>query len=84
MKLNLVHSFEDLINPGDAIESFNSQKNITQLVIACPGCGKISGSAGGHVFNKETLSYTPSIVHDKNLGGCGWHGWLTNGEFKEC
>ena len=30
----------------------------------------------------ETMTLTPSIHRIKNLGGCGWHGWLTNGELK--
>ena len=84
MKLNLVDDFDLLINKGDAIPYFNRELGYTQLLIICPGCGQKSASSGTHRFYKETLSYTPSIVHDKSLGGCGWHGWLTNGEFKEC
>jgi len=36
------------------------------------------------LYNPETKTYHPSIIHDKKLGGCGWHGWLINGIFKEC
>lgn len=40
-----------------------------------------SGSGGwqrtGETF--ETLSLSPSIFRRKSLGGCGWHGWITNG-----
>ncbi len=82
--LNLVYDHDLLINKGDALPYFNSQLGHTQLLIVCPGCGKTSGSSQKHKFNKTTLSYTPSIVHDKALGGCGWHGWLTNGVFSEC
>jgi hypothetical protein len=31
----------------------------------------------------DAVTATPSIVHS-TPGGCGWHGWLTNGEFKRC
>ena len=32
----------------------------------------------GDDFQSMTLS--PSIYAPKNKGGCGWHGWLKNGE----
>ncbi len=28
----------------------------------------------------ETLTLTPSILRNKEKGGCGWHGFITNGE----
>jgi len=31
--------------------------------------------------NFETMTLKPSIFRS---GGCGWHGYLTNGELKEC
>lgn len=83
MKLNLVDNHDDLKNRGDAHTVIGHGGRI-QLILVCPGCGEASGSAGSHVYNKETQSYTPSIVHDKKLGGCGWHGWLKNGIFTEC
>lgn len=83
-ELNLVDDHDLLLNKGDALIVTGHDK-LTQLLIVCPGCGKVSGSAKGakHVYDRETKSYTPSIVHDSNLGGCGWHGWLTNGIFTE-
>lgn len=84
IKLNLVTDFDLLINKGDAMECLNETLGYNQLIIVCPGCGKLSGSKGTHRFYQETNSYTPSIVHNKDLGGCGWHGWLTNGVFKSC
>jgi hypothetical protein len=27
-----------------------------------------------------TLSVTPSILRSRDKGGCGWHGYITNGE----
>lgn len=84
MKLNLVKDSDLLLNKGDARTYFNKELGCYQLIIVCPGCGEKSASAGTHKFDRETLSYTPSIIHDVNLGGCGWHGNLTNGEFKPC
>ncbi len=28
----------------------------------------------------ESLTTTPSILRSKDKGGCGWHGFITNGE----
>lgn len=83
-KLNLVTNDLDLKNKGDALSVFNKELGYSQLIIVCPGCGNISGSKGKHRYNKETKSYHPSIVHNVKYGGCGWHGWLNNGEFKKC
>lgn len=82
LKLNLVDDNEKLLNKGDAMIYLDGQ--IKKLAIVCPGCGKVSASAGNHVYNEETKTYHPSIVHNKALGGCGWHGWLRNGYFTEC
>ncbi len=87
-ELNLVKNIFFIENPGDAciVGGIHSEtkKKIKQLAICCPSCGELSSSAGNHIFNEETNSYTPSIVHDTDLGGCGWHGWLTNGVFTTC
>ncbi len=83
IKLNLVEDYDLLINKGDAMTYIGKEGRL-QLLIVCPKCGKISGSVGNHIFNPETKSYNPSIVHNKDLGGCGWHGWLKNGIFTEC
>jgi hypothetical protein len=32
----------------------------------------------------ETLTLTPSILRSKEKGGCGWHGFITNGEIASC
>lgn len=39
--------------------------------------GHPSWNRTGDTF--ETISLTPSILR---MGGCGWHGYLTNGELK--
>jgi len=75
IKLNLIEDIDLVKEKGDAIMvlSRHSQtgEQIQQLIICCPGCGKRSGSAGNHVFDPTTQNYTPSIIHDKSLGGCG-------------
>lgn len=81
MKLNLVDDIDDLKEKGDALIVIGRNKK-KQLILCCPGCGRKSGSRGGHVFDESTKTYKPSIVHNTEYGGCGWHGWLTNGEFK--
>jgi hypothetical protein len=83
MKARIVEDVDDLVNPGDILP-VTGRGGFPQLIIICPGCGQKSASAGNHKYDKETISYHPSIVHDTSLGGCGWHGWLTNGEFKQC
>jgi len=83
MKLNLVDSDELLLNKGDALV-ISGKKGVAQLIIVCPGCGKVSSTRGNHVYDENSKSYTPSIVHDMKYGGCGWHGWLIKGEFTEC
>lgn len=32
----------------------------------------------------ETLTLSPSILRSKEKGGCGWHGWIQNGEVRTC
>lgn len=45
-----------------------------------------NGSGGwqrtGDTF--ETLTLTPSIFRRTEHGGCGWHGFVTNGEVTSC
>lgn len=36
----------------------------------------------GHTF--ETLTLTPSILRSREKGGCGWHGFITDGEVRTC
>ncbi len=54
-------------------------------IIKCPGCGSESAcderSDDNHpswVMDKATHTWSPSVHHNK---GCGWHGWLKNGEW---
>lgn len=32
----------------------------------------------------ETLTLRPSVFRRQELGGCGWHGFITNGEVTSC
>ncbi|MBP0022199.1 MAG: hypothetical protein J7647_32165 [Cyanobacteria bacterium SBLK] len=60
------------------------------LLYCCPGCGEKSylntsdpqlppyWARSGDLQN---LTLSPSIYHKH---GCGWHGWLRNGEFVGC
>ncbi len=32
----------------------------------------------------EELTLTPSIHRVKEKGGCGWHGWIKNGNVASC
>lgn len=62
------------------------------LLLACPGCGYVSGMSWGYekparqpswkltgdITKPETISLTPSI---NCVNCCGWHAHLTNGVF---
>lgn len=62
------------------------------LHFLCPGCRSViavevqteANQPAKWLINFETLTATPSILHDESKGGCGWHGFLTNGELKPC
>lgn len=61
----------------------------------CPGCGALIGAKqkpdpqnpgkmlGWDVIDMETLTVRASILH-MAPDGCGWHGYLTDGELKPC
>ncbi len=79
--------------PGDMARSVNEAGVTTGFWIACPKCGQfgcISFDAaamptpwrvtGGNIEDVTTLSVRDSIL--KHC--CGWHGYLTDGEFKAC
>jgi hypothetical protein len=82
--LNLIDHCDELIKPGDASEY--DDHGVIKLCWCCPKCGMATTTANGHthIWNRETKSLKPSIIHAKELGGCGWHGFLTNGMFKGC
>jgi len=67
--------YPDELLPGEAIVVTGLSGGRNGLILCCPNCGKSSGS-DYHAYDKETKTYSPSIVHD-----CGWHGFLKNGKF---
>ena len=71
----------DDMKPGEAIV-FDYSDGTKGLILCCPNCGRASSSSTGNPkYNEATQTVTPSIIHDKALGGCGWHGHLKNGKF---
>ena len=43
----------------------------------------------GHTWQRtgdtfETLTLSPSLLRSKDKGGCGWHGWVRNGQIITC
>lgn len=79
IKLNLVDDIADVKNPADGLIVIAEGKY--RLIWICPSCSK--RTTGKHEYNKETQSLYPSIVHNTSLGGCGFHGWLIDGWFKD-
>lgn len=83
------------VRPGD-VEIRGSVPEARGYAFACPGCGSRSWLAvggdlhpcwsltAGDFARPETASLSPSILHAPQLGGCGWHGHLTAGEFRPC
>lgn len=45
-----------------------------------PGQRQPTWQRAGETF--ETLTLTPSILRNQSKGGCGWHGFITNGEIR--
>lgn len=73
--------------PGDS-EWSTYDNEINGLLFVCPcGCGMVRSVpvSGPRKWqwdgNKEKPTLTPSILI---IGECGWHGFLTNGEFRTC
>lgn len=74
--------YPDELIKGEAIIVANGE--FLQLIICCPQCGKSSASAGNHIYDPLSRTYHPSVVHNADLGGCGAHYWIRNGEFIFC
>ena len=84
MKARLVTDIRaDVAQPGDI--EYRTYKDGTPggYAYRCPGCGQecwlpLSGShAWTMTGTVESPTLQPSILHRP----CGWHGYLTNGEF---
>ncbi len=86
-----VERFEDLANAGDFLWSFNSSDDPARILFVCPcGCGDLTGvpvrpESGGSHWNwngdRDKPTLTPSL---QRIDSCRWHGFLTDGEFREC
>lgn len=83
----------DTWEPGEpgAVRLLNAET----LVMACPGCGRVSAMSvgnpkpakgpswllAGDATKPETVTLSPSI---NCVGCCGWHGWLRAGIYESC
>jgi len=84
-------SFEEMKSPGDFMW-MGPEGAPARMMFLCPcGCGaylgvSVSGDESKHPvwewdrnFEKPTIK--PSI---RFIGGCNWHGFLTEGNFRTC
>ena len=85
MKATVVATLEEFEAAAEAEQRGVVFFATTAVFLLCPGCGK--GSAlpidgvskpRWRMLVREPPTLVPSIWHDK---GCGWHGFLTDGEF---
>lgn len=79
-------SFPEFAEPG-AVDKVSFAPDF--WLVACPGCGHISAMRVGDPKPEETPSWRR--IDDDTLkpsinctGCCGWHGYLTYGNFKPC
>lgn len=87
------------LEPGECVLVTSRDGDaVTGLVHACAGCGSVvsldfAGARANHPqwsvlsgdpSKPETVTLSPSILHDPAKGGCGWHGYLRNGVFEPC
>ena len=78
--------FVEYAQPGDISPE---QPAPGYLMLACPGCGRVSGMRVGDSAGLGSPSWLftagPTLHPSINcVGCCGWHGWLTNGVFHSC
>jgi len=87
---NLIDSWSDL-KPNEYCLFTDSSGKLCGLAFKCPGCNGVlavsekthRGDPGWNI-DFEQLTARPSILHSRQGKGCGWHGYLTNGELKPC
>lgn len=88
------------MEPGDVVligDAGSTPGAVTAYGFGCPGCGARSilhigtGPAGhtwhvtaGEAAKPEGVTLRASVLHDPQHGGCGWHGYLTEGRFSPC
>lgn len=97
-KLRGAEVFDEGFAPGDVVLITEKDGRVTAYGFGCPGCGARSilhigpAPVGHHVWFvtagdvalPEGVTLRASILHDPQHGGCGWHGYLTNGRFSPC
>lgn len=92
-----VDEMPDDPSPGmfEFVVRHSAPETITGMLFACPcGCGDVSSIDFSNVPPKgsdterwewdgdlDSPTLSPSL---HKQGGCGWHGWLRNGEFVSC
>lgn len=77
--------FQDYAPPG----SFEMREGY--MLLACPGCGRVSGmtvgdpkpdNGNGATWRLTGPPESPTLSPSVNCTGCcGWHGWLKSGVF---
>lgn len=96
VRARFVSSIADTAEPGCMKPVCNIDREFQGFMFTCPGCGQRSFLRAGAKKPEESpswqitsggpndvahLALKPSIHHDEAKGGCGWHGWLTDGVF---
>jgi hypothetical protein len=82
--------FPDYAEPG-SFELRLGEKG-SYVMLACPGCGRVSGMTVGNPKPAEAPSWeltgtpaAPTLHPSINcVGCCRWHGWLKDGVYKSC
>lgn len=75
-----LHYWTTATNCGTQYEtSYTDSKGVAHKSMTCTHSGE--GSCWNWTGSAEegTLSASPSLHCVKDLGGCGWHGWLQDG-----
>lgn len=97
VKANRAAHYDDLAAPGDFIFTGSNALPAGEtcgMLFICPcGCGKLGtlefsnspdpepGRTWEWDGNRDLPTLKPSI---RQLGPCGWHGYLTDGYFERC
>lgn len=93
-----VDALDTGLSPGDVMLMVDAPGDPPSAYgFGCPGCGARSilhlgvGPAGhtwhvtaGDAADPSRVTLRASILHAPAHGGCGWHGYLTNGTFAPC
>lgn len=91
MKAIFVDDINESTEPG-SVELRHIPGVTKGMAFRCPGCGEQSwvwfnvydNKNGWDLEVEEPLTLNPSLLHDKDSGGCGWHGFMRKGEFVGC